>query len=146
MGARMVREVARKTNDMAGDGTTTATVLARAILREGMKSVAVGMNLMDLKRGIGKAVAQVVEEIQKRSKKVKDAAEIAQVGTVASNGGESHRQRFFHLDRRRLENVEQVPVTTIEAFEHVLQLLSQRPARVPEPCSGYDWRASCRSD
>jgi chaperonin GroEL len=87
MGARMVREVARKTNDMAGDGTTTATVLARAILREGMKSVAVGMNLMDLKRGIGKAVAQVVEEIQKRSKKVKDAAEIAQVGTVAANGG-----------------------------------------------------------
>jgi chaperonin GroEL len=77
MGARMVREVARKTNDMAGDGTTTATVLARAILHEGMKSVAVGMNLMDLKRGIGKAVAQVVEEIQKRSKKVKGAAEIA---------------------------------------------------------------------
>ena len=86
MGAQMVREVAQKTNDMAGDGTTTATVLAHAILREGMKSVAAGMNPMDLKRGIEKAVAQVVEEIQKRSKKVKDAAEIAQVGTVAANG------------------------------------------------------------
>jgi chaperonin GroEL len=86
MGAQMVREVAQKTNDMAGDGTTTATVLAHAILREGMKSVAAGMNPMDLKRGIEKAVAQVVEEIQKKSKKVKDTAEIAQVGTVAANG------------------------------------------------------------
>ena len=66
MGAQMVREVAQKTNDMAGDGTTTATVLAHAILREGMKSVAAGMNPMDLKRGIEKAVAQVVEEIQKK--------------------------------------------------------------------------------
>jgi chaperonin GroEL len=89
MGAQMVREVAQKTNDMAGDGTTTATVLAHAILREGMKSVAAGMNPMDLKRGIEKAVAQVVEEIQKKSKKVKDAAEIAQVGTVAANGEKS---------------------------------------------------------
>ena len=86
MGAQMVREVAQKTNDMAGDGTTTATVLAHAILREGMKSVAAGMNPMDLKRGIDKAVTQVVEEIQKKSKKVKDASEIAQVGTVAANG------------------------------------------------------------
>ena len=86
MGAQMVREVAQKTNDMAGDGTTTATVLAHAILREGMKSVAAGINPMDLKRGIDKAVAQVVAEIQKKSKKVKDSAEIAQVGTVAANG------------------------------------------------------------
>ena len=86
MGAQMVREVAQKTNDMAGDGTTTATVLAHAILREGMKSVAAGMNPMDLKRGIEKAVNQVVEDIQKKAKKVKDTAEIAQVGTVASNG------------------------------------------------------------
>jgi chaperonin GroEL len=76
MGAQMVREVAQKTNDMAGDGTTTATVLAHSILREGMKSVAAGMNPMDLKRGIEKAVAQVVEEIQKKSKKVKDTSEI----------------------------------------------------------------------
>ncbi len=86
MGAQMVREVASKTNDMAGDGTTTATVLAHAILREGMKSVAAGMNPMDLKRGIEKAVHQVVEDIQKKAKKVKDSAEIAQVGTVAANG------------------------------------------------------------
>ncbi len=86
MGAQMVREVAQKTNDLAGDGTTTATVLAHAILREGMKSVAAGMNPMDLKRGIEKAVAQVVEEIQKKAKKVKDTSEIAQVGTVAANG------------------------------------------------------------
>ena len=86
MGAQMVREVAQKTNDMAGDGTTTATVLAHAILREGMKSVAAGMNPMDLKRGIDKAVVQVVEDIQKKSKKVKDSGEIAQVGTIAANG------------------------------------------------------------
>src|SRR5678810_1490892 len=70
MGAQMVREVAQKTNDTAGDGTTTATVLAQAIVKEGAKSVAAGMNPMDLKRGIEKAVIQVVEEIQKRSKKV----------------------------------------------------------------------------
>jgi chaperonin GroEL len=89
MGAQMVREVAQKTNDTAGDGTTTATVLAHSILREGMKSVAAGMNPMDMKRGIDKAVAQVVEEIQKKSKKVKDTAEIAQVGTVAANGERS---------------------------------------------------------
>jgi chaperonin GroEL len=89
MGAQMVREVAQKTNDMAGDGTTTATVLAHAILREGMKSVAAGMNPMDLKRGIEKAVIQVVEEIRKKAKKVKDTAEIAQVGTVAANGDKS---------------------------------------------------------
>src|SRR6187397_2921900 len=70
MGAQMVREVAQKTNDQAGDGTTTATVLAQAIVREGTKSVAAGMNPMDLKRGIEKAVAQVVKDIEKRAKKV----------------------------------------------------------------------------
>ncbi len=86
MGAQMVREVAQKTNDLAGDGTTTATVLAQAIVREGLKAVAAGMNPMDLRRGIDKAVAQVVEEIQKRSKKVKNSSEIAQVGTISANG------------------------------------------------------------
>src|SRR5450432_3598163 len=79
MGAQMVREVAQKTNDLAGDGTTTATVLAQAIVREGLKAVAAGMNPMDLRRGIDKAVVQVVEEIQKRAKKVKNSSEIAQV-------------------------------------------------------------------
>jgi chaperonin GroEL len=86
MGAQMVREVASKTNDAAGDGTTTATVLARAIVREGSKSVAAGMNPMDLKRGIEKAVEAVVAELKKRSKKVKDNEEIAQVGTISANG------------------------------------------------------------
>ena len=86
MGAQMVREAAQKTNDAAGDGTTTACVLAQAIVREGAKAVAAGMNPMDLKRGIDKAVAQVVEEIGKRSKKVKNGQEIAQVGTISANG------------------------------------------------------------
>src|SRR5712692_201889 len=86
MGAQMVREVAQKTNDQAGDGTTTATVLAQAIVREGAKSVAAGMNPMDLKRGIDIAVAAVVKDIEKRSKKVGSSAEVAQVGTLAANG------------------------------------------------------------
>jgi len=86
MGAQMVREVAQKTNDMAGDGTTTATVLAAAIVKEGAKSVAAGMNPMDLKRGIDAAVSAVVEDIKKRSKKVASSAEVAQVGTISSNG------------------------------------------------------------
>src|ERR1700744_5400933 len=86
MGAQMVREVASKTNDAAGDGTTTATVLARAIVREGSKSVAAGMNPMDLKRGIEKAVDTVVADLKKRSKKVKSNEEIGQVGTISANG------------------------------------------------------------
>src|ERR1700689_3171873 len=86
MGAQMLREVASKTNDLAGDGTTTATVLAQAIVREGVKSVAAGLNPMDLKRGIDLAVEAVVEDVKKRSKKVSTNAEIAQVGTIAANG------------------------------------------------------------
>jgi chaperonin GroEL len=86
MGAQMVREVAQKTNDTAGDGTTTATVLAAAIVKEGVKSVAAGMNPMDLKRGIDLAVTAVVEDIKKRAKKVGSSAEVAQVGTISSNG------------------------------------------------------------
>ncbi len=86
MGAQMVREVASKTNDLAGDGTTTATVLAASILREGAKLVAAGMNPMDLKRGIDLAIAAVVKDIQARAKKVKSSDEIAQVGTIAANG------------------------------------------------------------
>ena len=86
MGAQMVREVAQKTNDLAGDGTTTATVLAAAIVKEGAKSVAAGMNPMDLKRGIDIAVAAVVKDIEKRAKKVGSSAEVAQVGTISSNG------------------------------------------------------------
>src|SRR6201987_611462 len=86
MGAQMVREVASKTSDQAGDGTTTATVLAQSIVREGAKAVAAGMNPMDLKRGIDLAVAAVVEDVKKRSKKVSTNAEIAQVGTISANG------------------------------------------------------------
>jgi len=86
MGAQMVREVASKTNDLAGDGTTTATVLAQAIVKEGAKSVAAGMNPMDLKRGIDLAVEAVVADLKKNSKKITSNAEIAQVGTISANG------------------------------------------------------------
>ena len=86
MGAQMVKEVASKTNDTAGDGTTTATVLAQAIVREGLKSVAAGMNPMDLKRGIDTAVSTVVASIREMAREVKDSAEVAQVGTISANG------------------------------------------------------------
>src|SRR5579883_2462778 len=86
MGAQMVREVASKTNDAAGDGTTTATVLAQAIVREGAKAVAAGMNPMDLKRGIDKAVEVIVADLAKRSEKITKSSEVAQVGTISANG------------------------------------------------------------
>src|SRR6266513_1962466 len=86
MGAQMVREVAQKTNDQAGDGTTTATVLAHAIVKEGAKAVAAGMNPMDIKRGIELAVKAVVADIKSRAKKVGSSSEVAQVGTLAANG------------------------------------------------------------
>jgi chaperonin GroEL len=86
MGAQMVREVASKTNDIAGDGTTTATVLAQSIVREGAKNVAAGMNPMDLRRGIDMAVIAVVEDLKKRSKKIKSSEEVGQVGTISANG------------------------------------------------------------
>ena len=86
MGAQMVREVASKTNDIAGDGTTTATVLAQAIVREGAKSVAAGANPMDLKRGIDLAVAAVVKDLESKAKKVTSSSEVAQVGTISANG------------------------------------------------------------
>ncbi|WP_299610749.1 chaperonin GroEL [uncultured Tateyamaria sp.] len=86
MGAQMVKEVAQRTNDEAGDGTTTATVLAQAIVKEGMKSVAAGMNPMDLKRGIDLATSKVVEAVKSASREVSDSAEVAQVGTISANG------------------------------------------------------------
>src|SRR6185437_12159330 len=86
MGAQMIREVATRTSDQAGDGTTTATVLAHAIVREGVRAVAAGLNPMDLKRGIESAVEAVVEDLKKRSKKVSTNEEIAQVGTISANG------------------------------------------------------------
>src|SRR3977135_1673381 len=122
MGAQMVREVAQKTNDMAGDGTTTATVLAHAILREGMKSVAAGMNPMDLKRGIEKAVAQVVEEIKRKSKKVKDSAEVAQVGTVAANGEKSIGD-LIGKDMQRVGNEGVITVEEAKSLDSELDVV-----------------------
>ena len=89
MGAQLVREVASKTSDVAGDGTTTATVLAHAILREGIKNVTAGANPMDLKRGVDKAVEVVIEELKKLSKPVQEKKEIAQVGTISANNDAS---------------------------------------------------------
>jgi chaperonin GroEL len=89
MGAQMVREVASKTNDIAGDGTTTATVLAASIVREGAKSVAAGMNPMDLKRGIDLAVGAVVKDLESRSKKIKTSEEVAPVGTISATSWKS---------------------------------------------------------
>jgi chaperonin GroEL len=110
MGAQMVREVASKTNDIAGDGTTTATVLAQAIVREGLKSVAAGMNPMDLKRGIDKAVTEVVAAIGKKAKKVKDSAEIAQVGTISANG----EREIGEMIAKAMQKVGNEGVITVE--------------------------------
>ena len=100
MGAQMVREVASKTHDVAGDGTTTACVLAQAIVREGAKSVAAGMNPMDLKRGVDLAVRTVIEDLQKRTKKIKLSEEIAQVATIAANGEEEIGQMIAKAMQR----------------------------------------------
>jgi chaperonin GroEL len=110
MGAQMVREVASKTNDIAGDGTTTATVLAQAIVREGMKSVAAGMNPMDLKRGIDLAVTKVIEDLQGRSKPVAGSAEIAQVGTISANG----ESEIGEMIAKAMEKVGKEGVITVE--------------------------------
>jgi chaperonin GroEL len=122
MGAQMVREVASKTNDAAGDGTTTATVLAQAIVREGLKSVAAGMNPMDLKRGIDKAVAQVVEEIKKKSKKVKNSEEIAQVGTISANG-ESSIGRMIAEAMQKVGNEGVITVEEAKSLETELDVV-----------------------
>ena len=110
MGAQMVREVASKTNDIAGDGTTTATVLAQAIVREGMKSVAAGMNPMDPKRGIDLAVLKVVEDIKARSKPVSGSAEVAQVGIISANGDREVGEKIAEA----MEKVGKEGVITVE--------------------------------
>ncbi|KQT31909.1 molecular chaperone GroEL [Sphingomonas sp. Leaf412] len=110
MGAQMVREVASKTNDIAGDGTTTATVLAQAIVREGMKSVAAGMNPMDLKRGIDLAVIKVVEDVKSRSKPVSGSAEVAQVGIISANGDREVGEKIAEA----MEKVGKEGVITVE--------------------------------
>jgi chaperonin GroEL len=110
LGAQLIREVASKTNDKAGDGTTTATVLAQAIVVEGLKYVASGMNPMDLKRGVDKAVVKVVEEIKKSSKKVTTNAEIAQVGAISANGD----KEVGDMIARAMEKVGNEGVITVE--------------------------------
>ena len=110
MGAQMLREVASKTNDLAGDGTTTATVLAQAIVREGMKSVAAGMNPMDLKRGIDTAVSKVVENLKGRSKDVSGTSEIAQVGVISANGDKEVGEKIAEA----MEKVGKEGVITVE--------------------------------
>ena len=110
MGAQMVREVASKTNDIAGDGTTTATVLAQSIVREGARSVAAGANPMDLKRGVDLAVAAVVKELAAQSKKVTSSSEVAQVGTISSNGDEEIGKKISEA----MEKVGNEGVITVE--------------------------------
>ncbi len=110
MGAQMLREVASKTNDVAGDGTTTATVLAQAIVKEGMKSVSAGMNPMDLKRGIDQAVDVVVADLKKRSKDVKGSEEIAQVGIISANGDREVGEKIAEA----MEKVGKEGVITVE--------------------------------
>jgi len=110
LGAQMLREVASKTNDVAGDGTTTATVLAQAIAREGMKSVAAGVNPMDLKRGIDLAVSKVVEDLKKRSKEVANSSEIAQVGIISANGDREVGEKIAEA----MEKVGKEGVITVE--------------------------------
>src|SRR5262249_10415188 len=110
MGAQMVKEVASKTSEKAGDGTTTATVLAQAIVREGAKSVAAGMNPMDLKRGIDTAVEAVVKDLQKRTKKITTDEEVAQVGTISANGD----REIGEMIAKAMQKVGKEGVITVE--------------------------------
>ncbi len=110
MGAQMLREVASRTSDLAGDGTTTATVLAQAIVREGVKAVAAGMNPMDLRRGIDQAVEIIVADLKSRSKKVSTSEEIAQVGTISANG----EKEIGEMLAKAVEKVGKEGVITIE--------------------------------
>jgi len=110
MGAQMVREVASKANDNAGDGTTTATVLAQSIVREGAKAVAAGLNPMDLKRGIDMAVNSVVAALEKKSKKIGTSAEVSQVGTISANG----EDEIGKMIAQAMERVGNEGVITVE--------------------------------
>jgi len=132
MGAQLLREVASKTNDEAGDGTTTATVLAQAIVREGMKRVAAGMNPMDLKRGIDKAVIEVVKDLKRKSKKVSTNEEIAQVGTISANG----EKEIGAMIAKAMDKVGNEGVITVEEAKSLETEL--------EIVEGKIGRASCR--
>src|SRR5690554_5433581 len=122
MGAQMVREVASKTNDLAGDGTTTATVLAQAIVREGAKAVAAGMNPMDLKRGIDKAVDAVVAELKAKARKITKNDEIAQVGTISANG-EAEIGRFLAEAMQKVGNEGVITVEEAKTAETELEVV-----------------------
>ena len=122
MGAQMVREVASKTSDQAGDGTTTATVLAYAIVREGAKAVAAGMNPMDLKRGVDLAVEAVVEDLKKNSKKVTSNEEIAQVGTISANG-DQEIGRFLADAMKRVGNEGVITIEEAKSLETELEVV-----------------------
>jgi chaperonin GroEL len=115
MGAQMVREVASKTNDVAGDGTTTATVLAQSIVREGAKAVAAGTNPMDLRRGIERAVVAVVDELKKNSRKITTPAETAHVGAVAANG----KIEIVRMISRAMRKVGNEGVITVEQAKDI---------------------------
>src|ERR1017187_7957970 len=120
MGAQMVREVASKTGDIAGDGTTTATVLAHSIVKEGAKAVAAGMNPMDLKRGIDLAVAEAVSDLKRRSKKIKTSEEIAQVGAIAANGEKMIGENIAEA-MQKVGNQGVIPVEESKALEFELE-------------------------
>src|SRR5690242_14373935 len=122
MGAQMLREVASKTSDIAGDGTTTATVLAQAIVKEGAKSVAAGANPMDLKRGIDRAVGLVVEELKAKSKKVTSNDEIAQVGTISANG-DAEIGRFLAEAMKKVGNEGVITVEEAKSLETELDVV-----------------------
>ncbi len=122
MGAQMVREVASKTSDLAGDGTTTATVLAHAIVREGAKAVAAGMNPMDLKRGVDLAVEAVVKDLQNNSKKVTSNDEIAQVGTISANG-DAEIGRFLAEAMKKVGNEGVITVEEAKSLETELEVV-----------------------
>src|ERR671922_972205 len=122
MGAQMVREVAQKTNDIAGDGTTTATVLAHAIVKEGAKAVAAGMNPMDLKRGVDLAVDAVVADLQKNSKNVTSNEEIAQVGTISANG-DAEIGQFLADAMKRVGNEGVITVEEAKSLETELEVV-----------------------
>ncbi len=122
MGAQMVREVASKTSDQAGDGTTTATVLAHAIVREGAKAVAAGMNPMDLKRGVDLAVESIVADLQKNSKNVTSNEEIAQVGTISANG-DAEIGRFIADAMKRVGNEGVITVEEAKSLETELEVV-----------------------
>ncbi len=122
MGAQMVREVASKTNDLAGDGTTTATVLAQSIVREGAKAVAAGMNPMDLKRGIDLAVAAVIRDVEKRAKPVASSAEVAQVGTISANG-DSNIGKMIAQAMQKVGNEGVITVEEAKALETEVEIV-----------------------